>query len=183
MSDFDTLARPYARALFELAREQDRLDTWSAWLDAAAQVVANDDMQGLIGSPEVTGNQLAELLLSVLHSIEGLAEPTQELRNLLLLLAENGRMAALPAIAQIYETLKHDAEGVLDVQVVSARKLAAKQRKEIEKRLHERFGKQIDLKVEVDKSLLGGAELKAGDMVIDGTLRGRYEKLSTLLNK
>ena len=183
MSDFDTVARPYARALFDLAQEQGQLDTWSAWLEAAAQVVANDDMQRLIGSPELDENEVAEILFSVLGTIEGLTEPSEELRNLLRLLAENGRTAALPAIARRYEKLKHDAEGVLDVQVVSARKLAAKQQKELEQRLQKRFGKQVDLRVEVDKSLLGGAELKAGDLVIDGTLRGRFEKLSSLLNK
>lgn len=183
MSDFDTVARPYARALFDLAREEGQLDAWSEWLQAAAQVVASDEMQQLIGSPELEEKEIAELLLSVLGAIPGLTEPSAQLRNLFLLLAENGRMAALPAIAERYEQLKHDAEGVLDVQVRSARELAEKQQKELEQHLQKRFGKQINLSVEIDESLLGGAELKAGDLVIDGTLRGRYQKLSSLLNK
>ena len=183
MSDFETLARPYARALFELAREEDKLDWWSEALDAAAQVVANDDMQQLIASPSLEEQEIAEILVSLLGSLEGVPEPTQELRNLLALMAENGRLAALPAVAGRYEQLKHEVEGVVDVQVRSARKLTAKQQKALEDKLQQRFGKAVNLSVEIDKSLLAGAIIKAGDLVIDGSTRGRLDKLTSLLNK
>jgi F-type H+-transporting ATPase subunit delta len=183
MSDFETVARPYARALFELAREEDKLGWWSEMLDAAAQVVANDDMQQLIASPALEEQEIAEILISLLGSLEGVPEPTQELSNLFALMAGNGRLAALPAVASRYEQLKHEVEGVVDVQVRSARKLTAKQQKALEERLRQRFGKAVNLSVEIDKSLLAGAIIKAGDLVIDGSTRGRLDKLTSLLNK
>jgi len=183
MSDFETVARPYARALFELAREEDRMGWWSDLLDAAAQVVANDDMQQLITSPAMEEREIADLLVTLLGSLEGVPEPTQELRNLFALMAENGRLAALPAVAERFEQLKHEAEGVVDVQVRSARKLTAKQKKELEQKLQQRFGKAVELSVEIDTSLLAGVVIKAGDLVIDGSTRGRLDKLTSLLNK
>ena len=183
MSDFETVARPYARALFDLAREQDKLGWWSELLTAASQVVANDEMQQLIGSPSLDESEVADLLLGVLGSVDGVPEPTQELRNLFALLAENGRLAALPAIARRFEQLKHEAEGVIDVQVRSARQLSDEQKKTLQQKLEQRFGKAVDLNVEIDKSLLAGVIVKAGDLVIDGSTRGRLDKLTSLLNK
>ncbi len=183
MSDFETVARPYARALFELAREEDRLGYWSELLGAAAAVVANDSMQQLIASPSMEEEQIAELLAGILGGIEGLPEPDRQLRNLFALLAENGRMAALPAIARRFEELKHEAEGTVDVQLRSARELSDEQRQELVQRLEKRFGKAVNLSVDIDPSLLAGVIIKAGDLVIDSSARGRLDKLSTQLTK
>ena len=90
---------------------------------------------------------------------------------------------ALPAIAEVYEELKQQAEGTIEVKVVSARKLTAKQEKEMAKNLQKRLGKEVSITAEIDQSLIAGAVIRAGDLVIDGSARGRLNKLTSTLNK
>ena len=99
------------------------------------------------------------------------------------LLAENERLMSLPDIQQGYETLKQEAEGAIEVQVTSARKLTVKQEKEMAKSLKQRLGKDVTITSEIDKSLIAGAIIHAGDLVIDGSALGRLNKMTSLLNK
>lgn len=183
MSDIETAARPYSKALFELAGEQDSLQLWSDVLQLAALVASDEDMQTLISSPSIVASQLSELFVSVLTAAQDAPEINQQVKNLVALLAENGRLLALPAIHTGYETLKQEAEGSIEVQVLSARKLTAKQQKEMAENLRKRLGKDVNITAEIDQSLIAGAVIRAGDLVIDGSARGRLNKLTSVLNK
>ncbi|MBC8212390.1 MAG: F0F1 ATP synthase subunit delta [Gammaproteobacteria bacterium] len=187
MSDFETVARPYSRAVFELAMEskssKKALQSWSDVLQIASQIVLDESMQALILSPSVTRAQLLEMFLSVMTSVEGAPEISQDVKNLLAILATNNRLSALPAIVVEYEKLKQASEGTIEVKVVSARNLTAKQEKEMTGQLKKRLGKDVSITAEIDQSLIAGAIIKAGDLVIDGSALGRLSKLATLLNK
>ena len=183
MSDFETIARPYASAIFELANEQGALNQWSDWLDAAAQISSDADMQALITAPTMTSAELADLFLAVMDKAVSEAQPmTDETRNMVRLLAENDRLLALSDIQGGFEVHKQQAEGAVEVQVVSARKLTAKQEKAMAANLKKRLGKEVSISSEIDKSLIAGAIIRAGDLVIDGSARGRLNKLTSLLN-
>lgn len=183
MSDFETAARPYSKALFELANEQDSLQSWSEVLQLAALVASDEDMQALISSPSILSSQLSEMFLSVMSGAEGAPEISQQVKNMIKLLAENDRLLVLPAIQLGYEALKQEAEGTVEVKVTSAQKLTKEQEKEMAENLQKRLGKEVNISAEIDESLIAGAIIQAGDLVIDGTAKGRLSKLTTLLNK
>jgi len=183
MSDFETAARPYSKAIYELAVEQKNLPFWSDVLQLAAQVAIEDEMQVLITSPSVNDSDLAELFTTVMSSVADAPEMNQEVKNMLLLLTENGRLLALPAIYEGYEVLKQAAEGSIEVKVTSARKLTAKQEKEMAAQLKKKLGKDVSISAEIDQSLIAGAIIRAGDLVIDGSALGRLSKLTSILNK
>ena len=120
MSDFETVARPYAKAIFELAAGSEPkeavLQQWSDVLQLAAQIVQDESIQLLLTSPSVTRSQLTELFVSIMTSVEGAPAIDQDIKNLLAILAENNRLLALPAIAVGYEKLKQSAQGSVEVQ-------------------------------------------------------------------
>ncbi len=181
MADFETAARPYSRAFFELALEQDRLDAWQNGLELAAAVAADTDMKALLEQPDVLPRELGELFLSVLTGA-GL-ESDSDFDNAVRLLAENSRLAALPAIDTLYATLKQEAEGKIEIQVKSAQALTAEQQEQIAQNMAKRLGKEVKLIAEVDESLIAGAVITAGDLVIDGSASGRIEKLVHAVNR
>jgi F-type H+-transporting ATPase subunit delta len=181
MAEFDTAARPYAKAFFELAQEEGRLDAWQDSLDVAAAIAADADMRTFIDSPDALPREIGEVFLSVL---EGAGHATdQDFSNAIRLLAENSRLAALPAIALQYAALKQEAEGRIEVRVVSAQELSAEQQQQIAESMAKRLGKQVTLSAEVDESLIAGAVITAGDLVIDGSASGRIEKLVHAVNR
>jgi F-type H+-transporting ATPase subunit delta len=181
MADFETAARPYARAFFELALEQDRLDIWQSSLELAAAIAADANMKALLEQPDVLPRELGELFLSVLAGA-GL-DRDSDFDNAVRLLAENSRLAALPAIAALYATLKQEAEGKIEVQVRSAQALTAEQQEQIAQNMAKRLGKKVNLIAEIDESLIAGAVITAGDLVIDGSASGRIEKLVHAVNR
>ncbi len=181
MADFETAARPYARAFFELALDQGRLDDWQNGLDLAAAVAADSDMKSLLEQPDVLPRELGELFLSVLAGA-GL-DSDSDFENAVRLLAENSRLAALPAIAALYATLKQEAEGKIEIQVRSAQALTDEQQEQIAQNMAKRLGKEVRLVAEVDESLIAGAVITAGDLVIDGSASGRIEKLVHAVNR
>jgi len=183
MSDFETVARPYSKAIFELANDQDNLQFWSDVLQLAATIAAENEMHALANSPAILSTQLADLFVTIMSDAAEAPEMTLEVKNLIALLAENERLMALPDIYQGYETLKQEAEGVIEVQVTSARKLTAKQENDMAKGLKARLGKEVTITTEIDQSLIAGAIIHAGDLVIDGSARGRLNKMTSLLNK
>ena len=181
MPDFDSAARPYARAVFELASEEGKLQQWQDSLLMAAGIAMNDDMQAVFDQPAMLADQKAEIFLSVLSSSGASAD--EHFSNLVKLLAEKGRLSALPSIAATYEELKQQAEGQVEVQVRSAQPLTDEQRQKIADSLTKKLGKDVSITAEVDESLIAGAVISAGDMVIDGSAKGRMEKLAIALNK
>lgn len=176
MADRATIARPYARAAFAHAREAKDLAAWSKLLGAAATAAADSRVSRLIGNPHVTSEQLVELLTDVSKGAAGQAG-----RNFLLALGENRRLGLLPEIAAQFEVLRAEVEGVIDVQVIAAREIAAPQKKRLTEALQRRLGREVRMHISLDDSLIGGAIVRAGDLVIDGSLKGRLARLGSAL--
>jgi F-type H+-transporting ATPase subunit delta len=181
MADFETAARPYAKAIFELASDEGNLQHWQDNLSLAAIIAVDPDMQATLRQPAILASELAVLFLSVIEAA-GLETDT-DLKNLIALLAENGRLAALPAIATAFASLKQEAEGRIEVQIRTAQELSAEQQEKISTNLAKRLGKEVSITTEIDSSLIAGAIVTAGDLVIDGSASGRMEKLTIALNK
>lgn len=181
MADFETAARPYAKAMFELAQSEDKLDQWQERLSLAGAVATDADMKAFVEQPAVLPRELGELFLSVVTAA-GL-ESDNDFDNTIRLLAENSRLAALPAIAAQFAVLKQEAEGEIEVQVRSARELSAEQQQNIADSMAKRLGKKVSISTDIDDSLIAGAVITAGDLVIDGSASGRIEKLSLAVNK
>jgi F-type H+-transporting ATPase subunit delta len=181
MADFETAARPYAKAIFELASDEGNLQHWQDNLSLAAMIAVDPDMQATLRQPAILASELAVLFLSVIEAA-GLETDT-DLKNLIALLAENGRLAALPAIATAFASLKQEAEGRIEVQIRTAQELSAEQQEKISTNLAKRLGKEVSITTEIDSSLIAGAIVTAGDLVIDGSASGRMEKLTIALNK
>jgi F-type H+-transporting ATPase subunit delta len=173
MADRLTIARPYARAAFEEAQLHRELGPWSESLRAAAQVVRDPRVQALLGNPHVTPERLTQF-------VAGIAAPQlgQHGMNFVHTLADNRRLPYLPEISQLFDTFKDEAEGVADVTVTSAAALDAAHQQRIASALEQRLQRKVRLHCELDPQLLGGAVLRAGDLVIDGSLRTRLERLA-----
>lgn len=173
MAEKMTVARPYAKAVFEIARDSDTLAGWSEFLERGRLAAADERIQALIGNPAVTREALAGLFVELCGDAAGAHGV-----NLLKLLADNGRMAWLPEIAAEYELLRAEAENIVDVQLTSAVELDAAQRDRFATSLRKRLGRDVRLHCDTDAKLLGGAIIRAGDLVIDGSLFGRLERLA-----
>jgi len=173
MADRLTIARPYARAAFEEARQNGGLAPWSAALQTAAIVVKYPRVSSLLDNPRVTPAELAQL-------VDGIAAPAlgEHGANFVRALADNHRLSYLPEIAQLFDSLKDEAEGVADVTVSSAAQLDEAQRRKLSAALEQRLQRKVRLHFELDPALIGGAVLRAGDLVIDGSLRTRLERIA-----
>jgi len=176
MAEKSTIARPYAKALFELALEHRKLGVWSSALGLAAAVVSDERVRKLLTSPHVTIEQLADLVIGVVGG-----QLDAEGRNFIRVLAANRRLGFLPEIAAIYQKLKAAEENTVDVTVSSAVALDKDQQQKFSQAMGARLRRNVRLRCEVDSTLLGGAVLRADDLVIDGSLRGRLERLSAEL--
>jgi F-type H+-transporting ATPase subunit delta len=176
MAERATIARPYARAAFGYAKETGRLAQWSAWLARARETVASDDFQQFRHSPGVQISQLTELIANVAG--ESLDEHG---RALLELLAENGRVGYLPEIASQFEELMAEDQNVTDVEIVSAVALDQRQAERLAAALRGRLGREVRLHCRTDAALIGGAVVRAGSLLIDGSVKGKLERLETEL--
>lgn len=170
-----TLARPYARAAFELARSGNSLAEWSGKLDFAAQVANDSQLAALFGSPRVAREELVSLFLPAGEAADS------PFANFVDLLADNGRLPVLADIAAIFETLKAEAEKVLKVRVRTATPIDDAEVSKLRDALKRRFGSDIEIERSVDPAVLGGAIIDAGDVVIDGSVRGRLARLEQAL--
>lgn len=167
-----TLARPYARAAFEAAREHKDFERWSEMLAAAATTVADGRVVKLLSSPRVQPTDLVELVAAASNADE-------RGRNFLSTLAQNRRLGVLPEVAAIYEELRAEIENIADVHVTSAVQLDEAQRTRLAAALKKRLKREVRLHCAVDAGLIGGAVVRAGDFVIDGSLRSRLERLAS----
>ena len=178
MAELTTIARPYAQAIFELAQATDRFKAWSEMLAFAAAVSQDEHMKLAIDSTRFTRPQLAALFAEVCGD-----QLDEQGRNLVRTLAENRRLALLPEIAAVYEVLRAEAERSIDAQVLSAYPVTGAQQQTIAAALAKRLGRTVRLHISTDKSLLGGAIIRAGDLVIDGSVRGRLAKLASAMGQ
>ena len=176
MSDLATAARPYARAAFEVAVDGGTQQQWTDMLAFMEVVAADPVMRALLDSPVLSRQQAAELFISVCAG-----QVSEQGANFIRLLAENARMPLLPEIAALYRQYRADAEGTIDAEVISASHVNEAQLASIAAALKQRLGKEVRLASRTDPSLIGGAVIRAGDLVIDGSVRGRLDKLSAAL--
>ncbi len=175
MSDLTTIARPYAKAAFDFAVEKQQLTQWSEMLAFAAEVTNNEQINELL-----TGSASAEKLAEIFIAICG--EQFDEFgQNLLKVMAENGRLQALPDVLEQFVALKKEFEKNIDVEVISATELSEQQLSDISSKLEQRLERKVQLNCSVDETLLGGVVIRAGDLVIDNSARGRLNRLSDAL--
>lgn len=174
MAEKQTLARPYAEAVFELAQARGALKPWSEMLAFVTTVAADENMQRLAADPRVDRARFRELFLEVCgKNLDDVGA------NFVRLLVENRRLNLLPEIVAQYETLKAEAEARVEATVTSAFALEPEQMKSLSEALKRKLGREVNLTAQVDKTLMGGIVIRAGDLVIDGSVRGRLADLAT----
>ena len=178
MSQALTLARPYARAAFAIARESNALPAWSDALAFAARVAADPTVAALLGNPGLIQAD-ATTLLAPGSEQESRADAT--FGNFLGLLFENRRLSLLPEITGMFDELRFEAERVVKAKVTSAVALPTAELETITAALKKRFGREVEIETAVDESLIGGAVIDAGDVVIDGSLKGKLGRLQAAL--
>lgn len=172
MAEAITIARPYANAVFAIAHEKGELKAWSELLATLSLCVADPKMQSIITSPAVSDEQVITLLADIAGELL-----SEDGRNFLALLAENNRLMILADIAVIFEELRAEAEKTMVADVISSRALTPEQEQKIAAALKARFGRDVTLINSVDESLLGGAIIRAGDLIIDGSALGKLNRL------
>ncbi|KAA6185951.1 F0F1 ATP synthase subunit delta [Thiohalocapsa marina] len=174
--DSTTIARPYAEAAFEVAKSTSALDAWSDALNTLAGIVDDPLISDQVGNPNVPRETLRDLIFAVAG--DGL---TVEMQNLVRLLADNKRLAVIPEVARLFDQLKTAAEGLRHVAITSAFAVSDDEQKSLANALRSHFGSEVELTVEQDSALIGGIKIHAGDIVIDGSIRGKLEQLSNEL--
>lgn len=176
MAEKSTVARPYALAAFELAKEQNDLAKWSEMLGYAAVIVSDELMQDYISNPAIGQDRLTRLVMEVC------GDQLNDLgKNFIKVLVANKRLDVLPEIVMLYNQHRADAERTIDAEVISAFPLSDALRNSLVAGLKKRLGREVNLVSKVDENLLGGAIVRAGDLVIDGSVSGQLNKLATAL--
>lgn len=175
MAEITTIARPYAKAAFDFAIEKDAVDSWAEMLNFAAMVSENDTIKPLL-SGALSSDKLAELFIGVCGE-----QINVQVQNLLKVMAENGRLGALPAVFQLFVEMKHEWAKEIEANVVSAIELTSVQQQDISVSLEKRLARKVKLNCSIDTSLIAGVIITAGDLVIDGSVRGKLSRLSDML--
>ncbi|UUM30600.1 F0F1 ATP synthase subunit delta [Vibrio japonicus] len=175
MSDLTTIARPYAKAAFDFAVEKGELDQWGQMLSFAAEVANNAQVKELL-TGSISADKLAEIFVAICGE-----QVNANGQNLLKVMAENGRLSALPDVCKQFFILKKEHEKEIDAEVISATELSDEQRADISSKLEQRLERKVKLNCSVDEALLGGVIIRAGDLVIDNSARGRLNRLSDAL--
>ena len=177
MAEVTTLARPYAEAVFKLADQSNTFGNWSAALARLGAAAAQTNVRDAISDPRTTTRQLVDLFGSVVD----LSASGGETDNFLTLLAENGRLALLPQIYALFENMKHQREGILEVEIASAFPLEDAQLGTLVGDLESKYKRKIQPHVTVDTELIGGVKIVIGDEVIDASVRGKLQHMATAL--
>lgn len=171
MSQTTTAARPYARAAFDLARQTERVEAWAEFLARLDALSEMAEVQKLIAQPGVDKTRLASVLAEAAQADDSSAQ------NFIRLLAENRRLALLPAIRSTFDALRREAEDVVDVTITTAATVEDAQRDALRSAIEKHFGRKTELHWAVDEALIAGARLRAGDHVIDASAAGALEQL------
>ncbi|HTN30916.1 MAG TPA: F0F1 ATP synthase subunit delta [Pseudomonas sp.] len=176
MINTQTLARPYAKAAFEVASAAGRADAWSAMLNLAAVAVEVPEVAALLNDPRLTRESKVEALVRLFGS-----DIDEAFRNFVLTLGENDRLAVLPTVRELFEELKAEAEKTLDAQVETAYELSNEQLQSLAAALSKRLDRTVNLQQAVNPALIGGVVIRAGDVVVDGSVRGKLSQLAESL--
>lgn len=178
MADSVTIARPYAEAAFRLARESNTLAKWSQMLDVLAGVARDPRVGAYIRDPKVSGAQLEATLLGLCgEQLDGAG------RNFVQVLVRNARLALLPEMRELFEQLKLEHEGVLEAQIYSAFAMDASQIDQLVAKLESKYSRKVRAQVDIDPELIGGVKIIVGDNVLDVTVRGKLDEMSSVLTR
>ena len=176
MAEKNTIARPYAQAAFEIAQADNDLQGWSDMLKLLASVVSDDLMQSVISNASIEIDKVVDILLGVCGD-----QLNDKGKNFVKVLAESRRLTVLPEIAALYEAQRAEAEKTIEAEVASAFPLSEAQQQQIAAALKKRLGREVNLVARTDESIVGGAIVRAGDLVIDGSITGQLDKLAANL--
>lgn len=176
MAELVTVARPYAEAVYRLAQDGNAFDAWSRMLASCAAVAQDAQMAALISNPNVGAADVARVFLGVCDT-----DLNEQGKNFVKMLIENDRLTTLPHIATLYEDLKRAHQGEVEAVISSAFPLDDAQRQTLVAGLEKRFARKVKATTEVDASLIGGARIVVGDVVIDGSVAGQLQKMSSAL--
>ena len=173
MAEISTIARPYAQAVFDLAKEQSQLQVWSDTLSLLSHVVEDEAVNSVINDSKLLDTDKEKLILDICKK-----NINKEGENFVKLLIENKRLLILPFISKAFENLKANEEGSVTANIVVATKITKKETDEIIKNLEKKLNKKIEATVEIDQSILGGSVITVGDTVIDASVKGQLESLA-----
>lgn len=176
MAEASTIARPYAQAVFDLAQQADDFDSWSRVLTLLAEIASDVRVQELVKNPKLADSAIAEFLISLASD-----QADQQARNFIKLLVHNGRVEALPEISSIYADLRSEAEKTIDAELETAMAVDSAQAEALEKALAKRLGRAVNLNFKTNEELIGGAVIRAGDWVIDGSVLAQIKRLTGAL--
>ena len=176
MAEISTIARPYAVALFNLAKEEKTLSEWSNMLSLMSGIIENEDINSFINDSKVLDTDREKLILNICG--DKINAPGQ---NLIKLLVEYKRLSILSKITLLFEELKAKDEGVIEAEIIMADQPDKKMVENLLKSLEKRFNKKIEGKVVIDKSIVGGTKIIVGDTVIDASVRGQLDNLAYTL--
>ena len=176
MAETITVARPYAVAIWRHAEAEGKTDLWSDMLGFMADIVSDKTMASIVADPRVGEKRLADLMLDICG---GRLNDTAE--SFVRLLVQNGKLSLMPEIASVYAALKSEAGGAIDAMLISAYPVNAKFEQAIAAAMQKKLDREINFTTEEDKSLLGGVIIRAGDMVIDASIKGQIESLANEL--
>lgn len=170
-----TLARPYAEAVFSLAKQDNRFDGWSEVLQFAATVLRDANVKAIIEDPRSKGADVERFVLSLFERYD------EQARNFLRLLLRNDRIGVIGEIAALYEELRAEHEGVVQAEITSAFPMTPDQVAQIVKNLEARYKRKVEPVVREDRELIGGASIKLGDVVIDTSVRAQLQEMTAAL--
>ena len=176
MAERTTVARPYADAAFEIAREGNALSRWSEMLTFAEAIATDPQMIDALSNPKLDAGARTSLFLSIAGD-----RLSEDMRGFVRVLIEADRIELLPEIRVLFESLRNEAEGVAKAVIETALPLSDAQLAEITGALSKRFGKKIEASTSINPSLIGGARIAVGDTVIDGSVRGKLEQMKQAL--
>lgn len=176
MAELSTLARPYAEAAFKRAKQTDSAKVWAQALQFLSALIQDRELSAIVNNPRVGKEKITQLLLDICQE-----QISDEAKNLLKMLIDNGKLQLLPKISELYEEHKAEDEGYVNVDLYSAYSLTKAEQSKYVAMLEKQLNKKVNAVVSVDKSLIGGILAKAGDKVIDGSIRGQLHQLAKRL--
>lgn len=181
MAEKITIARPYARALFKEASDNGLLQEWLQIVTVLAEVAKNPQVLSLLGNPRVKTEQLVDIFLATIQQSAHASKLQTSARNFVTLLAEAKRLALLPDILTLYQALLAERENITQVEVISAQEIGNGLRDKIQSNLEKKFASKVLIEYHIDESLIGGAIIRTGNQVIDGSIRYKLNRLAESL--